>query len=973
MRKVLIALFVIALVLGNLHSAMDMEIDTDPQVSPISQTQELTFFVNPVCLGDPCESDAVEFEIVYSAPGIVDESVFHTRGSQQPAQIVYRCNSYPQDCNPPSSEEFSISAYAIDSNGDRIDYVFPKLRDFTYENAINSPPVPEFQQQLPPSIEDGKVRIPFTIDSTDDEILLTNIDIILEVPDGRPHPPVNFHTLNDPNWRIVQDLTLIEANEYFAALEYSCMNANCGDMAQIIIMATDPRDETGVADYIIEPPRDEPQVFVEGTHELNLQTVFATIHVTDDDIPYDWNLAQMQVRIERGGLSDITINKRQVDGDDPPPSGINGVIERLEVPPNTYTFSFAISCVGCKDQVKITAEVTNSWGENAEAQIIIPIQGLATPNRASVLPTSPQEGESFQLSIHQPKDSEEIDEHIYNFYHWIWNENLQEYVKAPISSRQNQHITANADGLSSTYDFQCANKEECSGKLGADIYAKKGAVESAVWIMNPTIDFYVEPPQKPIFESVTPQDKYSSLKNSGTDFIAPDQTVILYISPAPSGPPADKIIFRTTRAGELVEDLSFEQDATLGTTQITIDCSSLKCENREYFSIAAVSTAGGKTSPELRLGLIVYDETLDEPPGVPQICDTGINDSINYMGAGILAMALVIGLVYMGGESLNIPQLIEWSKNEALQLAMIPIMFIIIIWLASTVCTLNMGEFFTWAPTLNGYHIGGDMTIMEAAQAHLQWALGETHLTLAMVRRDLGALNMRATRNNYDNQGLGFGMNGYSHAKFSGDYTSIGTLGMLLNLNTGFMITLLFQYFSLVFFTGANGFFFALIPFGLIMRSIPYLRSFGGGMVALAVGLFIFYPLILAMSGVMLGPLYDGQDASDAYAKYYGGNAQGKLGASVIAVEGNEASITGDGVTSYVNSYPQPKITDGQDPIIDDMDTINFSKLFELTSQNFLRAVFFPTAALLVTVAFIANLAIVFGGEIDASKLVQMV
>ncbi|MFH0927658.1 MAG: hypothetical protein V1822_03700 [Candidatus Micrarchaeota archaeon] len=611
--------------------------------------------------------------------------------------------------------------------------------------------------------------------------------------------------------------------------------------------------------------------------------------------------------------------------------------------------------------------------------VISAITPLAAPNSRSINPSAPKKGQNFEITAYQPSGSQQIGAHIYSFYNVVWDDTLQDYAKVPIASKQNIRVNANQGGLGSTYQYVCAG--ECAGAMGADIKAVSGSQESAIWHMQPGILFIEEAPQAPVLISTNPPEKYAELKNTGSTFIEPLGSISMEVGPPQSGVAIDRYSITTTRNNQPLNSMTYEEDAANGNLQINLDCASLGCAKNDFIDIEVSGISGSRTGPALRMGFLAYDNTASTPPQLSQVCQTGIGASINYMGAGLIAMAIIIALVYMGGQSLNNPRLLEWSKSEAVQLLFVPVIFIIIIWLANFACTFQMSELFAWAPSLGNYAgpgtgpavITGDSTPMVAAQQYLNWALGQTHLTMVMVRRDMGALDMRATHNNYDNQGLGFGMNGYSYSMYSGDYTTSGTLGMLLNLNTGFMLTLLFEYFSLVFFSASNGFFFALIPLGLIMRSVPFLRSFGGGMVALGVGLFIFYPLVLAMSGIMLGPIYHGQDASQVYAGYYGGSAAGSLQSMITMVVKDENSITGASSTSYVDSHPQPKVASGDDPNIKNMANVNFSEFFRLTSQNFVRAVLVPTAALLVTIAFIANLAIVFGGEIDASKLTQLV
>ena len=233
---------------------------------------------------------------------------------------------------------------------------------------------------------------------------------------------------------------------------------------------------------------------------------------------------------------------------------------------------------------------------------------------------------------------------------------------------------------------------------------------------------------------------------------------------------------------------------------------------------------------------------------------------------------------------------------------------------------------------------------------------------------------MRATYSSYQTQFAGMGGNGFSFMPFGGDYTEMGSLGMLINLNSTFMLVLLFELFSLFFFSSSSGLFIFLVPLGLIFRSVPFLRGFGAALVAIGVGFYIFYPVLLGLTGVMLGPLYSNSkmDSSNVFSVSDAAQLETRELGAHDAFNPDNSGLGGTSIFSYnpTDPYPGPlkPLTSG-----DKSSPVDLGVYFNLTALNFLRAVFIPTAGLIVTVSFVRDLAALMGEEVDASKLIAMI
>jgi hypothetical protein len=547
-----------------------------------------------------------------------------------------------------------------------------------------------------------------------------------------------------------------------------------------------------------------------------------------------------------------------------------------------------------------------------------------------------------------------------------WDSSIitHQYIWAYDGGAQTEEIFKIVDSTNraTTDDFECTESKCTPGDL---LYLTVNVLDSGGNIIGyATEAAYIiakkpEIPRVVDFEVDEDDDSiFNAIKDGGTGHINSTKSYTITVRPPETEPPNyyDEYQYKitSTNAGD--------KEGSSASGSITLDCPGLSCQQNTRITVAVQGIKNGRASEPLALKFIT-----EQPPKIPinaeSICDPDSMDGWNvYMAVGMTSLILVIALIYMIGNTLSIPQFTEWSKTEISQLFVSVLMFIIMIWFMNMMCGFGMGQFTKWVTgtttaavnpaTSENYVIDDYMTPMEAAKGYLEWAIAQTQLTTVMIRYDMGALNVRSTLSGFESQGWGMSQNGISTAKHSGDYTIIGTENMLLNLNTSFLLSLLFQYISLLFFASANGLFIILIPLGLTIRSVPMLRGLGGAMIALGLGFYVMYPFMLAVLGVSLPILYEGADAS---------NVGGKEGMGTLS-QGWEAEneLSKASVFEYADGEPpNPKFGIGTFAV--------------LTAQNFIRAMFLPSAGLILAAVFIRELSMIFGEELNVSKLVQMV
>ena len=526
-------------------------------------------------------------------------------------------------------------------------------------------------------------------------------------------------------------------------------------------------------------------------------------------------------------------------------------------------------------------------------------------------------------------------------------------------------------GKESTFAIQCTT-EKCRG---AGVYVYVLALGSGGEVSEAPGKFFVRPQPdrpkyKPEFDSISPDEGgflSASLKENSVAGIKNNKYSIKFKDPKGEFENFNLTVYKN---GEFVSS-NFYPSAT-----ISADCSG--CAEGDSYMIQASGIKNSAQGPAMAIQLFTPLSSGIPIDKAAPICDPKNlqEDWLPVMAVGFMALIIIIALAYTLSESLSLPQVGVWAKTETTQLIISALIFVLIAWLIGVQCSFDAGALAKMAGVETekyGVVNDGD-TMMSASLKGLEWSITQTHITTAFIRRELGALSMRATYNKYVPDGAGLiGSGGFSVSPLSGDWTMSGNLNMLLNLNTTFLLSLLFQLFSLLLFSTKSGLFLFLVPIGLVMRSIPFLREAGGGLVAIGVGFYILYPMFLAIIAITLPPLYAGHDAT---------NITGFPSAQAIAE--NEDTITGTNIFSYWFDLPELKkrAKGVQGTSYDSwgakvtgplLYTIDLSPLYIMSAYNFIRAILIPSAGLIIIVSFVRDLAAIFGGEVDASRLIGMV
>ncbi|MFN7991136.1 MAG: hypothetical protein U0R44_03170 [Candidatus Micrarchaeia archaeon] len=336
---------------------------------------------------------------------------------------------------------------------------------------------------------------------------------------------------------------------------------------------------------------------------------------------------------------------------------------------------------------------------------------------------------------------------------------------------------------------------------------------------------------------------------------------------------------------------------------------------------------------------------------------SGFNDLMNGVIIPLSALSVattmsIIAVSYMLSQVLSNPKLSLWAKTEAVQVTLSLFTVVLLIGVMNGFCSIKMD---TVAPLFG--LTADSIDIYTAAQHYLVDAGYYSLRATAVIRYHLEAYNILAALSVFECEfgGIGclFGYSGTSLQPLGGYGAEQAALNFFFNSSIMSTLTALNFLFILQFVY--KGFVLLFLPLGVFMRSMPYLRGFGGLMIAVALSFLIVYPLLLSIFYLMEPVLVDkpNYQPQDFSAFYDEGVFDEKNGAG----QSVEAAVMGAG--AVVDSY----FPSGQNPI----------GAMQFGAYAFVAAVLMPTAALLGTIGTIAYVARLYGEEIDLSRIVQMV
>ncbi|MCI0503742.1 hypothetical protein L0Y65_03455 [Candidatus Micrarchaeota archaeon] len=339
-----------------------------------------------------------------------------------------------------------------------------------------------------------------------------------------------------------------------------------------------------------------------------------------------------------------------------------------------------------------------------------------------------------------------------------------------------------------------------------------------------------------------------------------------------------------------------------------------------------------------------------------------------YAGSSLAAL---LGIAYMAGTATSNAKLTLWSKTEAVQFIVSTVSVFLIITTMNTFCSIKINEI---AAIFDMPASADNPDIYGAARGYLNDAAIYSHNALTVVRYHLESYTTLSFFNAFIcdlstgriGWGCLFGYSGVSQQPLGGYAVQTAAMNIFFNgaiiahfMSLNFIFILLFVY---------KGFVFLFLPLGVFMRSMPYMRSFGSLLVALAISFLIVYPFLLAVFYLMRNVLVD---ADNGYTP---------LSEPMSTYNTNEERMEG-----YVNGGDMLAMSTGGESFVkgcyfdrggcygSGVNIENMSGAIGFASNAFVAAIFFPSIALLATIASVGYIARLYGEEIDLSRITQLV
>lgn len=339
---------------------------------------------------------------------------------------------------------------------------------------------------------------------------------------------------------------------------------------------------------------------------------------------------------------------------------------------------------------------------------------------------------------------------------------------------------------------------------------------------------------------------------------------------------------------------------------------------------------------------------------------------IVYAGSSLAAL---IGIAYMAGSATNNAKLTLWSKTEAVQFVVSTASVFLIITTMNTFCAIKINEIAT---IFDMPAASGNPDIYGAAKGYLTDAAVYSHNALIVVRYHLEAYTTLSFFNAFIcdlstgriGWGCLFGYSGDSQQPLGGYGVQTAAMNIFFNgaiiahfMSLNFIFILLFIY---------KGFVFLFLPLGVFLRSMPYMRPFGSLLVALAISFLIVYPFLLAVFYLMRNVLVDADKGFTPLSEPMSSYDEAKMEGYV---NGGDMITMSTGGESFVKGC----YFDRGGCYGDGTNIENLPGAIGFASSAFVAAVFFPSIALLATIASVSYIARLYGDEIDLSRITQLV
>ncbi len=352
------------------------------------------------------------------------------------------------------------------------------------------------------------------------------------------------------------------------------------------------------------------------------------------------------------------------------------------------------------------------------------------------------------------------------------------------------------------------------------------------------------------------------------------------------------------------------------------------------------------------------------------ICGVGFDSFFNtvilpFVGLAVVATSTLIALSFMFGRATTNPKLTLWARTEVVQLIVSAASVFFIAAIINTFCIIDMGE----VADIFGITNLGSKNVYDAAEEYMFDSAHYAHNAMTAIRYHLEGYMvlsyLNAFKCDFETGGIGwgclFGYSGANQQPFGGYGATTAAMNIFFNSTIIATFTAL-NYAAILMFV-YRGFVFVFLPLGVFLRAMPFLRSFGSLLIALALAFLTVFPLMLGIFWLMSEVLID---SSNNLVPNTGGAALTNFLDEDIYPDEEGAGSAGQSAGAAFA---------GEDLVFDTYfeNGDNVPGVIRFAAYAFIAAVFLPSVALIATIASVSYLARLYGQEIDLSKITQLV
>jgi len=349
---------------------------------------------------------------------------------------------------------------------------------------------------------------------------------------------------------------------------------------------------------------------------------------------------------------------------------------------------------------------------------------------------------------------------------------------------------------------------------------------------------------------------------------------------------------------------------------------------------------------------------------LPVCSSESFGDVTRLAGIAGISMIALAAFVYMVGETMRNPRMLSWAKGELWEVVFSLFVVSVTLFSLSAFCSAQVGEAGRISSSLPSIYADNEGANMyEGSLMYLENLAGVGLRNMAQLRSNLGAYEIRTSFQLYDCKALCFvTLISMMQAKYSGESVDLAVTNNLLGAGTISYLSVLFQYFTLQYIV--SGLFVILLPLAIIVRSIPFMRNFGGALIGIIIALYVMYPTAQLASSIMLPYMASGLGSVDIY------NADDSNCAGIAVF--SEPS----GASAVHCRWPAYFERDMGDKGASEDTLPQVTDLKEGIKTNvlmFLAGVFMPALNFIIIASLARDISGLLGDEADIGRLGQMV